>query len=166
VCLLRYELNCEEHLFSYFDPDYSTSVLTVTGFARVYCIIVEGLQRPFALWRSKLEAERKNPAPFSTSSWLLSWPRSWLFSFGGAGRRYFLGWPIQPVVINGHTLPLFWFYVCIFVLWSGILVGICWPTVPEETVPYVLSDSESEMRGCKSSTRLDTADTICLWEAV
>jgi hypothetical protein len=35
MCLLKYVLNSEEH-FSYFDPDYPTSGLTVTGLARVY----------------------------------------------------------------------------------------------------------------------------------
>jgi hypothetical protein len=35
-------------IFAYFDPDYPTLVLTVTGLVRIYCIIVEGLQRPFA----------------------------------------------------------------------------------------------------------------------
>jgi hypothetical protein len=36
MCLLKYVLNCEVH-FSYLDPDYPTSRLTVTGLARVYC---------------------------------------------------------------------------------------------------------------------------------
>jgi hypothetical protein len=37
TCFLKYVLNREQH-FSYFYPDYQTSGLTVTGFARVYCI--------------------------------------------------------------------------------------------------------------------------------
>jgi hypothetical protein len=39
MCLLTCVLNCEQH-FSYFDPDYPTSGLTVTGLARVYCVSV------------------------------------------------------------------------------------------------------------------------------
>jgi hypothetical protein len=36
TCLLKYVFNCE-HDFSYFDPDYLTIGLTVTGLARSYC---------------------------------------------------------------------------------------------------------------------------------
>jgi hypothetical protein len=35
VCLLEYVHNCEQH-FSYFDPDYLTSGLTVTVLVSVY----------------------------------------------------------------------------------------------------------------------------------
>jgi hypothetical protein len=37
TCLLKYVLNCEQN-FSYFDTDFPTYGLTVTGLARVYCI--------------------------------------------------------------------------------------------------------------------------------
>jgi hypothetical protein len=44
MCLLKYELNFERH-FSYFNPDYPTYGLTVTGLAR-YCtsILYEAIQ--------------------------------------------------------------------------------------------------------------------------
>jgi hypothetical protein len=35
----HYILKCEQH-FSYFDPDYPISGLTVTGLARVYCTFI------------------------------------------------------------------------------------------------------------------------------
>jgi hypothetical protein len=37
MCLLKYVLNCEQN-FSFFDLDYPTPGLTVTGLARVCCI--------------------------------------------------------------------------------------------------------------------------------
>jgi hypothetical protein len=35
MCLLEYVLNCDQN-FTYFDPDYPTSGLTLTGLTRVY----------------------------------------------------------------------------------------------------------------------------------
>jgi hypothetical protein len=37
TCLLKFVLNCEQH-FSYFDLEYPTPGLTVTGLPRVYSI--------------------------------------------------------------------------------------------------------------------------------
>jgi hypothetical protein len=42
--LLKCVLNCEQK-FSYFDSDYSTSELTVTGLVRVYCSYCISLSR-------------------------------------------------------------------------------------------------------------------------
>jgi hypothetical protein len=41
MCLLKYVLNLNRIFrFSYFDPDYPTSGLTVTELSRVYCIFL------------------------------------------------------------------------------------------------------------------------------
>jgi hypothetical protein len=39
---VKYVLSCEQH-FSYFDSDYPTSGLTVTGLERVYTIVFQHL---------------------------------------------------------------------------------------------------------------------------
>jgi hypothetical protein len=39
MCLLKYVLSCKQH-FSYSDPDYPTCGLTVSGLARVYCVLL------------------------------------------------------------------------------------------------------------------------------
>jgi hypothetical protein len=40
MCVMKYVLNYEQH-FSYSDPVYQTSRLTLTGLTRVYCICIK-----------------------------------------------------------------------------------------------------------------------------
>jgi hypothetical protein len=62
---------------------------------------------------------------------------------------------------------LFLYVLFIYYGLEYLLVFASGNSVPEEVAPYVLSDSESEMRGFsmntgKSNTRLITANTVCL----
>jgi hypothetical protein len=99
---------------------------------------------------------------------------SWRVSVGRGKGGSFCADQCSGLILMGKPFCYFGFISVIpYVLFiyydlEFLLVFASHSTVPEEVTLCVLSDSGSEMRGCwirtgKSSTRLVSASTLCLW---
>jgi hypothetical protein len=64
MCLLMYVLNREQN-FLYFNPDYPTSELTVTGLAWIYCLKFRENPSGGSRLATRLSAVEPHPSPVS-----------------------------------------------------------------------------------------------------
>jgi hypothetical protein len=60
MCLLKCALlNCEQH-FSYVEPDYPTSGLSIKGLAEVYCLLTLWYHNPYKRWNAHEEFAKRS----------------------------------------------------------------------------------------------------------